>query len=475
VTERSAGGDIAAHPASFRDPAGFLFRRDGVLYRQVRQAGREDYERLMASGLYEALAADGLLVRHEEVSPALAAAPDACRVLKPERIPFVSYPFEWCFGQLRDASLLTLQLMERALDHGMALKDASAINVQFRGPRPVFVDTLSFERYREGRPWVAYRQFCRHFLAPLLLVSDRDPTLGRLSAVFPDGVPLRTASRMLPAASWLRPSRLFHVHMHARSIARHAEPGPGAERARRGRMDERALRGLLSSLQDTVRGLDFDPGGTEWAGYARDHGYGREGLELKKELVGRLLEGCGPGPVWDLGANTGAFSRVAAAAGRDVVALDADPGATELHYRALRGERAPSGPGWTLPLLVDLASPTAAGGWAGRERSSLEDRGPAGVLLALALVHHLAIGSNVPFDLQAEWMARLGRDLLIEFVPREDPQVGRLLVSRADVFPWYGRERFEEAFSARFELRERLPVGSSGRWLYWMRREVERG
>ena len=203
--------------ASFRDPSGFVFRRGGVLYRQVNPPYREDYDHLMSSGLYEALASDGLLVAHVERPSVPPHEPGAYRILQPDPVPFLSYPYEWCFGALKAAALLTLEIQRRALAHEMVLKDASAYNVQFMGSRPLFIDTLSFARYQPGRPWVAYRQFCEHFLAPLLLISRVDPRLGRMQAVHLDGIPLDLASRLLPGRTWLRLSPLLHVHLHARA------------------------------------------------------------------------------------------------------------------------------------------------------------------------------------------------------------------------------------------------------------------
>lgn len=208
--------------SSFRDPSGFLFRRDGVLLRQVQERYRPHYEQLKASGLYAALTAEGLLVPHEERPLHEAAAPGAAYVLQPELLPFISLPYEWCFAQRQAAALLTLRVQERALAHGMTLKDASAFNVQFRGVQPVLIDTLSFERYDEGTPWVAYRQFCQHFLAPLVLQARLDVRLGALLRQYLDGVPLDLASALLPRRSWMSPAVLMHIHLHAQSIAKHA-------------------------------------------------------------------------------------------------------------------------------------------------------------------------------------------------------------------------------------------------------------
>jgi hypothetical protein len=449
-----------AHPASFRDPSGHLFWRDGVLYRHVAPSCAADYDLLTGSGLLAELASAGLLVPHEEVS--LAGHEGAHRVLRPELLPFVSYPHEWAFSALRDAALLTLDVARRALSRGLSLKDASAFNVQMRGCAPVFVDTLSFEKEPEGEPWVAYRQFCEHFLAPLALASRRDPRLLGLWRARVDGVPLDLASRLLPRGSWLRPGLLTHLHLHARSQSFYADrPAPRA----RLRVGRTARLALLDSLRRTVLSLRPPRGPSEWADYEATHAYAPETQRAKETTVARWLEALRPRQVWDLGANVGRFGRIAAGLGAYAVCFDVDPAVAEAAYIAGRAE----GRRDLLPLVQDVADPSPGLGWAGRERDSLEARGPADASLALALVHHLAIGRNVPLERIAQWLSRLSRAAVVEYVPKDDPQVRRLLRSREDVFPGYHERAFEEAFSSCFALGGKEPLPLSGRVLYLWR------
>jgi ribosomal protein L11 methylase PrmA len=445
---------------SFRDPSGYLFRRDGVLYRSVAPSYRAHYDALLASGLYDELAAGGLLVRHEEMAPALA--PGAYRVLRPDVVEFVSYPYEWCFGQLKAAALCTLAIQRRALARGMVLKDASAYNVQFQGTQPIFIDTLSFERLVEGKPWAAYRQFCEHFLVPLLLVSRVDPGLARLLRVHLDGIPLELGSRLLGARSLGSLGALVHVVMHGRSVRKYA--GHGGARARRAAVSARALLALAQNLEACIRACSWEPRGTQWADYEETHGYGPASHAHKRSLVADQLRRTGAKTVWDLGANTGEYSRLAAEQGASVVAFDLDPAAVERNFRRLAGARTDR----VLPLVMDAADPSPACGWDSRERLSLVERGPADAVMALALVHHLAIGRNVPFDLMAEGFARLGRFLIVEFVPKEDPQAQRLLSSRADVFDHYTPEEFERAFGAWYAVESRQQIAGTGRLVFVM-------
>ena len=299
-------------PGSFRDPSGFVFERDGVLYRQVNRPYERDLALLRESGLHDSLVADGLLVRADVVDSSLAMEPEAVAVLAPERVPFVSYPYEWCFGQLRDAALLTLDVMDRAVERGMVLKDASAYNVQFLHGRPVLIDTLSFAAYREGQPWIAYRQFCQHFLAPLALMALVDVRLGALLRVHIDGVPLDLASRLLPGTSRIRPGLLTHIHLHARAQSQ-ASKGAGKS----AHISRTALRALIDSLRDTIRGLPWKPSPTLWGDYYDHTNYADEAMAAKRRLVAEFADGIQPIPrmAWDLGANTGEFSRLLAERG----------------------------------------------------------------------------------------------------------------------------------------------------------------
>ena len=420
----------------------------------------------MDSGLYRRLVEERRLLPHAEVDAAAARPEDAYKVLEPTALDFVSYPYEWCFSQFQDAALATLAAQRRAVEHGMTLKDASAYNMQFRAGQPQLVDTLSFEALREGQPWVAYRQFCQHFLAPLALMAGRDVRLSQLLRSNIDGVPLDLASRLLPRRSWLSPGLLIHVHLHALAQRRFAGRIVADERQRGRGMGREALLGLNESLDRAVGRLRWQAAGTAWAEYDRFHRYTETALVEKQRLVEEFLDRVRPQSVWDLGANVGRFSRRASQRGIPTIAVDFDPAAVELNYLRVREEKDEK----LLPLVLDLTNPSPALGWAGRERMSLAERGPAGAVFALALVHHLAISNNVPLGMLAEYLASLTRLVLIEFVPKEDPQVQRLLVSRTDIFTEYSADGFEAAFREHFVTQRRDPVGESGRCLYWMER-----
>lgn len=278
-------------PSSFRDPAGFVFRRGGVLYRRLRNSVKPHYDTLMASGLYAELIAAGLLVPHEEVPATGDECGDVYKVIRPEEIPFVSYPYEWSFSELQDAALATLEIEKRALRSGMSLVDAGAYNIQFRKGRPVLIDTLSLRQTVAGEPWTAYGQYCRHFLAPLALMSLKDVRLGQLLRVHLDGIPLDLASSLLPFRSRRRLSLLLHIHLHARSQKRFE----GRKvRVARGKVGRQALLGLVDSLESATKKLRWRASGTEWADYYEDTNYTPEAFEGKRRAVEEFVRDVRP-------------------------------------------------------------------------------------------------------------------------------------------------------------------------------------
>ncbi len=454
---------------SFRDPSGFMFKHEGKLYRQVNQKYQEEYDLLMNSGLYDQLNKSRTLVAHKEVDLALAPRPKiAYKVIQPENIDFISYPYEWCFNQLKDAAILTLAIARRALEFGMSLKDASAYNIQFQHGRPIFIDTLSFEKYEEGMPWIAYKQFCQHFLAPLALMAKTDIRLGQLLKNHIDGIPLDLASKLLPASTKLSFGLSTHIHLHARSQKKYADKNVSQQEVvSKGKFTKSTMLALFDSLLSTVRSLNVKTIETEWADYYQDNNYTESSFEAKRDLVRSFVSQISPKTVWDLGANTGEFSRAASDLGIPTVAFDIDPGAVQQNYDLVKKNKEK----YMLPLVMDLTNPSPALGWHNAERSSMQARGPVDLVMALALIHHLAIANNVPLLKVASYFKDLGEHLIIEFVPKEDSQVKRLLASRLDIFPDYTHDGFRQAFEQHFILLEEKLVEGSKRTLFLMQRK----
>lgn len=448
-----------------------MFVRNGSLFRQVNKSYKDNYDLMVSSGLYKSLVASGHLISHKELPVSeYKQTDDAWKIIAPEKIPFISYPYEWTFGMLKDAALLTLAIQKTALTHGMSLKDASAFNVQFLRGKPVFIDTLSFEKYEEGKPWIAYKQFVEHFLCPLALMSMVDIRLTRLSATFLDGIPVELTSKLLPLRSRLNLNLLLHITAHASTQKKFADKKLEASVTSR-RFSKGSLLGLLDNLEGTVKRLSWSPTGTQWEDYYEEdkNNYDDQSFAHKGALVKKYLTSVKPKTVWDMGANTGYFSNIGVEVGAEVVSFDIDYGALEKHYHGISTKKTTK----ILPLFSDFTNPTPAVGWENEERQSLEERGPADAVLALAITHHLAIGNNLPFSHIASGFAKIGRFLIVEFIDKQDSQVQILLANREDIFDEYTKEDFEKAFAKSFHIREATVIKGSKRVLYLMEKRKQ--
>jgi hypothetical protein len=450
-----------ADPGSFRDRGNRVFHCGGAVFRALGERSLAGFTAASRAPFFSRAVGAGRIVASEPVDAAALPLPPGgpwAGVLRHERIPFVSYPYEWTFGMLRHAALLQLELLDEALADGFILKDASSYNVQWRGASPVFIDVGSFERHADGVPWIAYRQFCQLFLYPLFLQAylhaPFQPWLrGRI-----DGIAPEEFAALVGARDLLRPGVFVHGWLHARASARYASGGGGPAGLRFSREMIRAnVRGLLR----LVRRLGWNPGRSTWADYAKENSYGEADREAKVAFVSAAVGARRRSLVWDLGSNTGTYARIAAAGSDLVLAIDGDQLAVERLFRALRDERESR----ILPLVVNLADPSPGLGWRGCERRPLLDRGRPDLVLALALIHHLVLAANIPLDEVVTWLAELGAELVIEFVEREDPMVRRLLEGRPE-FPDYNRDHFERCIAQHFEPIARAPLPGATRVLY---------
>ncbi len=449
---------------SFRDPSGFLFYQRNSIYRQINKSYRGNFDLLEKSGLYQELIDRNLLISHKTTEKIKPLTKEAYKIIKPDLVPFISYPYEWSFSQLKDAALLTLRIQRIAIDHGMSLKDCSAYNVQYIGSNAIFIDTLSFEKLPKGKPWVAYKQFCQHFLAPLSLMAFTDIRSGLLMREFIDGIPLDLTSKLLPNKTRFNLGLYFHIHLHAKSQKRFADVAIKKQQVK-SRLSDRSLLGFIDSLESTIKGLKWQPEGTEWAAYYEDDSYIPKAIKDKQKIVERFIKSAKPKSVWDIGANNGLFSRLASDNEIYTVASDIDPAAIEQGYIISKAKEEK----YILPLVVDLTNPSPDLGWANKERKSFISRGPVDMVLALALVHHLAISNNLPLLKIAEFLRSIAKYLVIEFVPKSDPKVKKLLATREDIFSDYTEEGFKKAFLTLYKIEKTVKIKNSKRILYLMK------
>ena len=446
-------------PSSYRDNQGFVFMQDRLVYRYVHPDYETHYTFLINSGLYDLLVNNGNLIAHEEITELNKFEFSEGRILLPRQVPFISYPYEWSFEMWKDAALLTLQIANAALQKGMILKDATPFNIQFIKGKPVFIDTLSFEIYREGKPWIAYRQFSECFLAPLLIMHYCHPDCNKLVIVYPNGIPMEVLVSLLPKRSRWNMNTLLHVHLQAK-ISGKKKNDTGKEN----KFSKQKLEILLKGLAGFVQQLLPRKIKTTWDDYYAETILGDEYLEAKTELVKSFISEIDFKNVIDLGANDGHFS-LHFSSDKNVIAADADSNCiNELYIKNKKEGRAN-----ILPLVNDLSTPSPAIGWNNNERESITHRLKTDLVLALALVHHLAIVNNVPLNLIADWLQPMGTFLIIEFVPKSDEKVKLLLQNRKDIFDNYNLEHFKFIFAGKYHFLKEEKVGKTDRILFLMK------
>ena len=445
--------------SSFRDPSGFVYYKNGKVCRHIDKTYSDNYCLFIKSGIYKKLLEKKMIISHKKISNS---------EIEVEKVPFISYPYEWTFSQLKDAALLTLAIEKIALEYGMSLKDASNYNIQFLKGRPVLIDIFSFEKFSEKTPWVAYRQFCEHFFVPLLLASFVDIRLNNLLRFYLNGIPLDLASQLLPKKTYLNFSILSHIHFHAKNQKKFSDLHK-PERNKKIRpdfsMNKQIRLALIDNLENAVGQLKLKEKLTEWGDYYSITNYSKSSFSEKKKIIKRYIEMAKPKIVWDLGGNIGEFSRIASDKKIFTVSFDIDPLAVEKSYLLVKEKKEEQ----LLPLMNDLANPTPRLGWANEERQSLIDRGPCDLAMALAIIHHLAISNNLPFKKIAEFFSKICNFLIIEFVPKNDSQIQKMLSVREDIFTEYSQKEFEKEFSKYFEIVAIDKIQGSLRSLYLMK------
>lgn len=458
---------IEREVGSYRDRNGAVFYRDGRVFRHLSDEAAKNWSRLREARFFEAARADGRIADSWSIDPDAEGFSQAgwAGTIEHARIPFISYPYEWAFGMLKDAALLHLELMRGALAEDMILKDSTPYNVQWQGVHPVFIDIPSFEALRPGAPWVGYRQFCELFLYPLMLQAykgvDYRPWLrGRI-----DGIPAEEMRGLMSARDLARPGVLLHVA--AQSALQKRYGGSGTDM--RGALAQAGFaKGLIernvAKLAKLVAGLEPSRTGTVWADYDKTHSYDQAEFEKKASFVRAAAARRQWRLAWDLGCNTGTFSRIVAEHADYVVAMDGDRMAIEHFYQR---EKAGEGSRRILPLVVDLADASPSQGWRGVERKALADRGRPELTLCLALIHHIVISANIPLADFLDWLAELGTSVVIEFVGREDEMVKALLANREDQYSDYHADNFRRLLAERFDIGEEQELKGGKRRIFF--------
>jgi len=450
--------------SSFRDPSGYVFNLNGKFYRAIHSSYKENMDLFEQCGLYnELLKNKQILSYHHLKQSDFNLNKIYHSVILPDQLKHISYPYEWCFSQLKDAALLMLDLQETALNYGMSLKDSSAFNVQFHNGLPVMIDTLSFEKYEEGSPWVAYQQFCQHFLAPLLLSSFVDERSIKLMQVFIDGIPLDYVTKQLPLSVKIKPMVFIHIYLHSKAQNKYS----GQVQLNKKNVTKNSALGLIGSLKSLVNSIKCNQKDSQWCNYYLDNNYTDIAMRSKKAVINNWIDNIKPKNVWDIGGNNGEFTRLFSIKGIHSILFDMDYKAIEKSYKNSKLECDKN----LSSFVLDFTNPTPGIGWNNKERLSIIERSYADTILALALIHHLTVSNNLPLGHIAKFFSNItSKYLVIEFVPKADSQFQRLLKTRKDIYSNYNQKEFEKEFSIFFNIVELIKVKDSQRTLYLMQK-----
>lgn len=453
------------HSSSFRDPSGHIMVQEGTILRHINPVYFSQYRTLKDNGFYKKLFDNGLLIPHSEES-----ANDNGIIIKPENIPFFSYPYEWSFNQYKHAALHTLKLQKYCLQHGYILKDATAFNITFHKGAPVFVDSLSFDFYTEGEPWRAYKQFLMHFFAPLLLAKYYGNDMLRLLSQYIDGVPLDKVVKQLPFSARFSPVVYTNIYLTAKFEAKFSNASEANQK--KVTISKASQIKILDSLYNYIKDLELNEK-TEWKEYYSTTNYDAQSFEIKKDIIRKWFKSLNADKFIDLGGNDGTFSRVLKKDAKEILVTDIDPNAVDQNYIQVLKNKESN----ILPLVSDLLNPSPGVGFNNKERSPLLERikdNKYDVTLALALIHHISLTGNVPFDMSAQLFASLTPYLIIEFPDREDSWVTFLLKSKREFeahFDSYNKDNFEQSYKIYFEVIEQESIPNSQRTMYLLKRK----
>lgn len=451
------------HPASFRDPSGHVFIENDIVKRRILPVYFNQYSSLKEKGVFKALISAGLLIEHEEL-----ASNESEIILQPEQIPFITYPYEWSFSQYKEAALLTLKIQKFCLDNGFSLKDASAFNVTFHKGKAVFMDTLSFDFYRENEPWRAFKQFVSHFLGPLLLAKYHGAPVLKLMATFIDGVPVRTLSSMLPFKTKFNPFVYSNVHLLAKYEEEYKTDYLG--KVKRSSLSKKAQLNIIKSLFDFIKKIEMkEP--SEWGDYYGKTNYTESAFIQKSKIINKWIDQLNVKTLIDVGGNDGTFVRQLTRPLQHALVCDIDNNAVDYNFEVLRSKNETH----ITPFVLDVLSPSASVGFNNAERESFLRRIKAfkpEMTMALAVIHHMTLSGNIPFEMSANFFASFSKYLIIEFPKREDSWVERLLSSKREFreyFNFYNINAFEKAYRNYFEVVEKQEIENSQRVMYLLK------
>jgi hypothetical protein len=454
------------HQASFRDPSGYMFFDSDVLRRAINPIYFKQYNALEDSGFFKTLIKNKLLIPHTQTNVS-----EQQIVITPEPIAFITNPYEWSFEQYKHAALHTLKVHKYALSKGFILKDASAYNVTFHKGSPVFIDTLSFDFYEKDTPWRAYKQFITHFFGPIVLASYHGTEIFKMMQTYIDGIPVKLIASLLPSKSKLSSTIYTNIHLLAKMERSHSEDYNAETKI--AKLSLKAQNNIIDNLFNFIKKLSIKEE-TEWGNYYDKTNYNDAAFQGKKTLIEDWVTALKPHRLIDIGGNDGTFARTVVTKVPHVIVTDIDSNAVGYNYKQIQQNKETN----MLAFVCDVLQPAPGIGLNNSERNSLVERLQSyspDVTMALALIHHITLSGNVPFDRSAQFFAAFSKHLILEFPTREDSWVSSLLVRKREFmnhFDFYNQETFEAGYKQYFDIQKKENVPGTKRVLYLLKNKI---
>jgi hypothetical protein len=453
------------HASSYRDPSGHVYVENNVIKRIIFPSYFPQYEALKTAGFFQKAFQHQLLIPHEEIE---VSSEHIC--IQPEQIPFITYPYEWSFQQYKEAALHTLKLQKYALQHNFSLKDATAYNIAFHKGNAIFIDTLSLDFYTENTPWRAYKQFITHFLGPLVVAKYHGAAFLKTMSNFIDGVPLKIIASLLPGKTKLNPFLYTNIHLLAKYENKHQTED--VQTSKQASLSKKGLFNILDSLYNYIKKLQLNEQ-SEWGNYYQNTNYSDAAFQQKSIIINDWMQTLQAKKIIDVGGNDGTFVRELKSTVDTALVGDIDNNAVDHNHFLIKKNKEQH----IIPFVIDLLNPSAAIGFQNTERFSFVQRVQEfkpEVTFALALIHHLSLTGNVPFENSASFFASFSENLIIEFPKRADSYATRLLNAKAefkDQFGHYNLENFESVYSQYFDVIDKKIIEDSERVLYLFKKK----
>jgi len=456
---------LIRNSGSFRDNRGNIYENDSKIYRSITAEGKSQYEFIRDSKIIEKSTKNGFLITTHEVDKKILNIQDdnIAYVVEHKRIPFISYPYEWSFEQLKEAALLHLNFHIYLLKKNFTLRDASAYNIQFIGSQPIFIDLLSIDKYKENEFWYGYKQFCMQFLNPLLLrskvgVYHNDYFRGTL-----EGITSYDLSRMLSYKKFLSLNLFSHVYLHARAHKLENVKKTKSQKKIKSKLSKRAYLAILEQLERWISNLKpVKKDLTIWEKYSSNNTYTNNEKKIKSQVIFDFCKKIKPDVLIDLGCNDGEYSEIAINGGaKYVIGYDFDQKAIDNAFQKSKKQKLPF-----LSLYLDASNPSPSIGWNQNERYGFKQRNIADAVLALAFEHHLVIGKNIIMSECLEWITSISNLGIIEFVQKNDPTIKEMLNYREDIFQNYNEDNFSNFLSSKAKIINVTQTNEHGRKLF---------